>query len=285
MDVKCVMVLANDLEPGLAVNAAGVLAVSLGFKVPSLLPPDAVDGSGDHHVGLINVPLPILVADRETLRTLRVRSREQEDLLVVDFSDVAQHARTYEDYVAALLTTYKFQGLYPPDTVFTTLTTSALVNAGVLKARGFDFELSYSLRTGFGNFNAAVNGTRMVKYLFQLLPTITPVDQLDTDRAPRWKVRSNINWSYAAVSANITWNYISSYRNFSVVPNERVKQFNTFDVRLAYLIPVGEGVEVSIRGQNILDKKAPYYAGSLGYDGAAASPLGREWQLAARFRF
>lgn len=105
MDVKCVMVLANDLEPGLAVNAAGVLAVSLGFKVPSLLPPDAVDGSGDHHVGLINVPLPILVADRETLRTLRVRSREQEDVLVVDFSDVAQHARTYEDYVAALATT------------------------------------------------------------------------------------------------------------------------------------------------------------------------------------
>jgi len=105
MDVKCVMILANDLETGLAVNAAGVLAVSLGFKVPSLLPPDAVDGSGKGHVGLINVPLPVLAADRETLRALRVKANEQEDVLVVDFSDVAQHARTYEDYVATLSAT------------------------------------------------------------------------------------------------------------------------------------------------------------------------------------
>lgn len=105
MDVKCVMVLANDLPHGLAVNAAGVLAVSLGFKVPGLLPPDALDGSGEHHVGLINVPLPILVADRETIRALRARAREGEDVLVVDFSDVAQHARTYEDYTATLAAT------------------------------------------------------------------------------------------------------------------------------------------------------------------------------------
>ena len=105
MDVKCVMILANDLPQGLAVNAAGVLAVSLGFKVPSLLPPDAVDGSGEPHVGLLGVPLPILVADRETIRALRVKASEGEDVLVVDFSDVAQHARTYEDYIATLATT------------------------------------------------------------------------------------------------------------------------------------------------------------------------------------
>ncbi len=105
MDVKCVLVLADTLPVGLAVNAAGVLAVTLGHKVPSLLPADAVDASGAIHAGLINVPLPILVADRDTLKTLYGRALEHGDLVLVDFSDVAQHARTYDAYVTTLATT------------------------------------------------------------------------------------------------------------------------------------------------------------------------------------
>lgn len=102
MDVKCVMVLADDLPAGLAVNAAGVLAVTLGHKVPSLLPGDALDASGSLHAGLINVPLPILVADRETLKLLRERAAEHSGVTVIGFSDVAQQARTYEAYVSTL---------------------------------------------------------------------------------------------------------------------------------------------------------------------------------------
>ncbi|CAM3466620.1 DUF2000 domain-containing protein [Deinococcus saxicola] len=105
MDVKCVMVLADDLPVGLAVNAAGVLAVTLGHKVPSLLPADAVDASGTAHAGLINVPLPILVADRNTLKSLHERALTLEQVMLVGFSDVAQHARTYDAYVAALIST------------------------------------------------------------------------------------------------------------------------------------------------------------------------------------
>lgn len=105
MDMKCVMVLADDLPLGLAVNAAGVLAVTLGHRVPDLLPEDALDASGGVHAGLINVPLPILVSGGEGLKELRQRAAAQEGLTVVDFSDVAQHARTYEAYVAALAVT------------------------------------------------------------------------------------------------------------------------------------------------------------------------------------
>jgi hypothetical protein len=109
--MKCVMVLANDLPTGMAVNAAGVLAVTLGHKVPCLLPEDATDASGAVHAGLINVPLPILVADRGTIRALRERAlgeralEEVADITVVGFSDVAQHARTYEAYVTTLAQT------------------------------------------------------------------------------------------------------------------------------------------------------------------------------------
>jgi hypothetical protein len=101
-EMKCVMVLAGDLPAGLAVNAAGVLAVTLGHKVPGLLPEDARDASGGVHAGLINVPLPMLVADREALKALRERAAALEGMTVVGFSDVAQHARTYETYVSTL---------------------------------------------------------------------------------------------------------------------------------------------------------------------------------------
>lgn len=104
MDMKCVLVLADDLSTGLAVNAAGVLAVTLGHKVPSLMPEDARDASGGLHAGLINVPLPILVAGRTELKALRERAGQAE-LTVVGFSDVAQHARTYGAYVTTLAAT------------------------------------------------------------------------------------------------------------------------------------------------------------------------------------
>ena len=104
MDVKCVMVLADDLPLGLEANAAGVLAVTLGHKVPGLLPEDAPDASGRLHAGLINVPLPILVADKATLKLLRERVGH-DGMTVIGFSDVAQHARSYEAYVSTLAIT------------------------------------------------------------------------------------------------------------------------------------------------------------------------------------
>lgn len=104
-EMKCVMVLADDLPVGLAVNAAGVLAVTLGHQVPALLPPDAVDASGGVHAGLITVPLPILVASRDLVKALRQRAHQHSGMTVVGFSDVAQHARSYEAYLAALATT------------------------------------------------------------------------------------------------------------------------------------------------------------------------------------
>ncbi|WP_161881179.1 DUF2000 domain-containing protein [Deinococcus alpinitundrae] len=102
--MKCVLVRANDLSTGLAVNAAGVLAVTLGHKEPGLIPEDARDASGGLHAGLINVPLPILVAGRTKLKALRERAG-QAKLTVVGLSDVAQHARTYGAYITTLATT------------------------------------------------------------------------------------------------------------------------------------------------------------------------------------
>ena len=94
---KCVMVLDETLPIGLAVNTAGVLALTLGREVGKVVGPDVVDGSGMQHAGITTLPIPILRTSGETLRDLRRRA-EDEDLLVVDFTDAAQTSKTYEDY-------------------------------------------------------------------------------------------------------------------------------------------------------------------------------------------
>jgi hypothetical protein len=96
--VKCVMVIDDDLPRGLAVNAAGVLALTLGRRVESIVGPDVTDGSGSEHVGITTIPIPILKADAAQLRQIRLQAGDLEGLLVVDFTDAAQTTTTYDDY-------------------------------------------------------------------------------------------------------------------------------------------------------------------------------------------
>lgn len=95
---KCVMVVGTGLPVGLAVNAAAVLAVTLGSKIESIVGPDIADVSGGSHVGLVDIPIPVLHADSEALADIRSRAVTMEGLLVVGFTDVARTSRTYGEY-------------------------------------------------------------------------------------------------------------------------------------------------------------------------------------------
>ena len=52
------IVVDEDLAPGLAANAAAVLALTLGVTVDGLVGPDLVDADGDVHPGLFAAGLP-----------------------------------------------------------------------------------------------------------------------------------------------------------------------------------------------------------------------------------
>lgn len=101
---KCVMVVGTGLPVGLAVNAAAVLAVTLGSKIESIVGPDIADVSGGSHVGLVDIPIPVLKADSEALADIRSRAVTMEGLLVVGFTDVARTSRTYEEYTEKMAT-------------------------------------------------------------------------------------------------------------------------------------------------------------------------------------
>lgn len=96
--VKCAMVIDQELPQGLAVNAASVLALTLGRRIDSILGPDITDGSGATHVGITTLPIPILRATSDEVRQIRLTASDLDSLLVVDFTNAAQSTTTYEAY-------------------------------------------------------------------------------------------------------------------------------------------------------------------------------------------
>lgn len=110
---KCVMVIDEALPLGMIANTAGIMGLTLGKHMPETIGPEVLDKSGCSHLGIIQIPVPVLKADREKIKELRQRLYEPEfaALTVVDFSDVAQSCNVYDDYIrkAAMAEERSFQ--------------------------------------------------------------------------------------------------------------------------------------------------------------------------------
>ena len=84
--MKCVMVIDSGLPLWLRVNTAGLLGATLGRRLERIIGTDVVDASGESHMGILNLPLPILSTYAETIKAIREKTMKAEDLLVVDFT-------------------------------------------------------------------------------------------------------------------------------------------------------------------------------------------------------
>ena len=98
--MKVVIVLDRNLPLGLMTNAAAVLAFSVARHLPGGVGHDLEDADGSLHPGITNLPIPILACDAGQLGDLRVRAQALSEVGCVDFSDVAQRSKRYEDYAA-----------------------------------------------------------------------------------------------------------------------------------------------------------------------------------------
>jgi hypothetical protein len=95
----CVIVVDEALAPGLAANAAAVLALSLGARAPTLVGEDFRDADGESHPGLIPIGLPVLRAPRAELAGLRERARAA-GLDVLGFPTFGQQTNDYDEFRA-----------------------------------------------------------------------------------------------------------------------------------------------------------------------------------------
>ena len=95
LNEKCVMVINSELPLGLIANTAGILGITLGKLAPQIVGEDVVDQSGNTHLGVVAIPVPILSVSTEKLKKIREQLYQPEfsDLIVVDFSDIAQSCK------------------------------------------------------------------------------------------------------------------------------------------------------------------------------------------------
>ena len=100
-DTKCVIVINENLPLGVIANTSTILGITLGKYIPELIGKDAIDSSGESHLGIITIPVPILKGNKEILRELReeLYTYYDDDMIVVDFSDVAQSCNIYREYL------------------------------------------------------------------------------------------------------------------------------------------------------------------------------------------
>lgn len=98
---KCVMILDESLPLGLIANTAAIMGITLGKTRPEVVGADVLDRDGNVHLGIITFPVPVLKASRETIRSVRERLSQAafQELTAVDFSDLAQGCRTYDEFI------------------------------------------------------------------------------------------------------------------------------------------------------------------------------------------
>lgn len=101
-DMKCVMIIDSELPIGVIANTSAILGVTLGKHIPEQVGDDVADATHKTHLGIITIPISMLKGNKDILKDLRERlyAPEYGDLVVVDFSDVAQCCNVYNEYIA-----------------------------------------------------------------------------------------------------------------------------------------------------------------------------------------
>lgn len=98
---KCVMIIDENLPLGVIANTAAIMGITLGKKMPEAVGADVYDRTGNEHLGIIEFPVPILKGNAESIKAIREKLYEPDflDLMVVDFSDLAQGCKTYDEFI------------------------------------------------------------------------------------------------------------------------------------------------------------------------------------------
>ena len=107
LKVKCAIIVDENLPLGLVANTAAVLAMSIGDKVKSVVGDDVRDQDGTVHSGITRLTIPLLRGNPETIKAVRERLERVDDgsVFFVDFCDVAQRSKVYDEYVSRMAQT------------------------------------------------------------------------------------------------------------------------------------------------------------------------------------
>lgn len=101
---KCVMVIDENLPLGIIANTAAIMGITLGKEMPEVIGGNVYDRSGKEHLGIIEFPVPVLKGNPKVIKAIREKLYEPEfsELTVVDFTELAQGCRTYDEFTGKM---------------------------------------------------------------------------------------------------------------------------------------------------------------------------------------
>lgn len=103
-DAKCVMIIDENLPIGLITNTAAIMGITLGKYIPETIGKDVFDKNNKKHLGIIQFPVPILKGNKEIIKNIREKlyTQDYEELVTIDFSDIAQSCKTYDEFISKI---------------------------------------------------------------------------------------------------------------------------------------------------------------------------------------
>jgi iron complex outermembrane receptor protein len=179
------------------------------------------------------------------------------------------------------------------------------VNAGFVKTRGIDFELSYGIPVGFGLFGAddsrlqfRVAGNRLLQWDINNIAAI-PALLIECEGEfglqcgasyPEWKINGTIGWATGPALFNVRVNYKSGMDDdgaLGFVPwKPRIKDYATVDFAASF--DIDRNFNISFGIINLTDRDPPLLAGNAEQANTYPSDydvLGRRLFIRAGLRF
>ncbi len=181
---------------------------------------------------------------------------------------------------------------------------NTFLNLGDVETEGIDFQAQLSSGpTSVGRFTASLRGTYVTKYRFQLEPGgawFNPLGNYSPQFAGpviRYQQVATVAWDIGPWSTLISNRYLNGYRDqnsqgvpFNAAPfnTRKVGEYSVFDLSVSYTGIKGLSLQGSIL--NVFDQDPPFsnQVGRFqarGYDDRFHNPLGRTYQVSARYEF
>lgn len=182
---------------------------------------------------------------------------------------------------------------------------NTFLNLGDAETNGIDWQGSWnSGATPMGRFNVAARGTYVTKYRFQIEPRGTWFNPLGRYIAQfsgpviRYQQVTTLGWDKGDWSVLVSNRHVNGYWDqnaqgapFNVAPfnNRKVGKYSTSDISVSYTGFV-KGLTVQAGIMNVLDQDPPFtnQTGRFqarGYDDRFHNPLGRTYQMSAKYEF
>jgi iron complex outermembrane receptor protein len=164
-------------------------------------------------------------------------------------------------------------------------------NLSSSRVRGLDFDFGYNRPLGEGTLSLVFGGSRLFEIDNRLVEAAAPNNVVGTLGNPvKLRLRGSAHFTLGSFDGGIGFNHAGTYRNRTVIPEERVASFTTVDLQLGVRIgvpdPRARSLRLALSINNLFDTDPPYarfqaIGSAVAYDPEQASPVGRNLAIQA----